>query len=137
MADRCEHVREIREWLRAGYDVIADRYVYSTVAYQGECLKRKHDVEMEDWLWALFRPFALWPDAVVLLDIEPAEGMARVSDRSASRERFEELRFLEAVRARYLAMAERYGFTVLDARLPVDVLVRRTLDAVFQDHSKR
>jgi len=137
MADRCEHVREIRGWLRRGYDVIADRYVYSTIAYQGERLRQKHGAEMEEWLWMLFQPFALWPDAVVLLDIEPAEGLARVSGRRTSRERFEDLRFLEGVRARYLAMAEKHGFIVLDARLPVEALVERLVDALLQDHSKR
>ncbi len=137
MADRCEHVREIRGWLRDGYDVIADRYVYSTIAYQGERLRLKHGVEMEEWLWSLFRPFALWPDVVVLLDIEPAEGLARVSGRRTSREKFEELRFLEGVRARYLAMAEKHGFIVLDSCLSVEVLVEHLLENLLQDHSKR
>lgn len=69
-ADRAQHVATvIRPALRAGIDVVTDRYAGSSLAYQG--YGRGLDVDEVRWLsdWA---SEGLWPDLVILLDI-PAE----------------------------------------------------------------
>ena len=49
--DRMEHIGRIREWLDGGCCVLADRYVYSNIAFQ--CAKLKSDEErlrLKDWI---------------------------------------------------------------------------------------
>jgi dTMP kinase len=89
-ADRVEHVKEIRHALETGKDVISDRYYYSTVAYQAaQGVDRKWLLEMN--------VFALRPDLVLFLDIEPAEA----ERRAGSGEIFEKKDFLRKVRTEY------------------------------------
>ena len=44
--DRMEHISTIIDWLEEGYYVIADRYVYSNIAYQ--CAKLSEEGEKEN-----------------------------------------------------------------------------------------
>lgn len=49
--DRLEHVEKIRQWIAEGAVVLADRYVYSNVAYQ--CAKLSDSVEkqqLKEWI---------------------------------------------------------------------------------------
>jgi dTMP kinase len=91
--DRRAHVAEvIRPALGAGKIVLSDRYYLSTVAYQGArgCDPARILDESE-------AEFPL-PDLVVLLEIEPSAGLARVRARgNAVETRFEHAEFLEAV----------------------------------------
>src|SRR5436305_15310654 len=78
-ADRAQHVAEVIEpALAAGTDVVTDRYVPSSLAYQG--YGRGLDVEQ---LWRLSMEFAgaLHADLVVLLDVLPAVAAARLEGR--------------------------------------------------------
>ncbi len=91
--DRRAHVAEvIRPALDAGKTVLSDRYYLSTVAYQGArgCDPTRILEENE-------AEFPV-PDLVVLLEIEPSVGLARVHARgNAVETRFEHSEFLEAV----------------------------------------
>lgn len=77
-ADRAQHIDQVvRPALAAGRNVVSDRSVYSTLAYQG--YGRELDVELirsiNDWATD-----GLWPDLVVFIDTPPdviAERMAR------------------------------------------------------------
>jgi dTMP kinase len=89
-ADRVEHTLEIRAALDLGRTVISDRYYYSTVAYQSaQGVDRK-------WLMELNK-FALTPDLVVFLDVDPALGAARTK----TNEIFERKEFLGKVNTEY------------------------------------
>jgi dTMP kinase len=123
-ADRAHNVATVvRPALERGEVVIQDRYLDSSVAYQGAgrvlSMAEVRDVS----LWATE---GLLPDVTVLLDLEPAVGRARLD---ASRTRYdrleaEELDFHTRVRDAYLelAAAEPERFLVLDATRPVDEL---------------
>src|SRR5436305_7685779 len=78
-ADRAQHVTEVIDpALTVGRDVVTDRYVPSSLAYQG--FGRGLDVEQ---LWRLSTEFAgaLHADLVVLLDVLPAVAAARLEGR--------------------------------------------------------
>jgi len=89
----------LHEELSRGKFVILDRYVFSTVAYQGGSLgyERARD--------AIKQIGFLHPDVVLLLDISAEGSFARKSAQKTL-DRFEEDRiFLEGVRSRYFQMA--------------------------------
>lgn len=141
-ADRAQHVEEvIRPALARGALVLCDRYVHSTLAYQG--YGRGLPIESLKDL-NRFTTGGLLPDLVLLLDLKPEVGLDRAKSRaqrasgsidtSLIREgtkavdvgwnRFEEqtLDFHSRVREGFLSMAKDSGgqFHVLNADQPAD-----------------
>ena len=120
-ADRAQHVAEtIRPALTAGRDVVCDRYIGSSLAYQG--YGRGLDIEIVRSLSELATG-GLWPDLIILLDMDPALAWNRGASGS---DRFESLDmdFHRRVREGYLelAAADPERWVVLDAdRAPADV----------------
>jgi dTMP kinase len=128
-ADRAQHVDTvIRPALAAGRIVLTDRYVDSTLAYQGAGRGLPDARTITSWATG-----GLLPELTVLLDLDPADGLTRAGARSAP-DRLEsaDLAFHQAVRAGFLALAaeapERYA--VIDAGLGVDEVVRLVRDAI-------
>ncbi len=77
-ADRAQHVAEvIRPKLDAGIDVICDRYIASSIVYQG--VGRNLGTEQVAALSA-FATAELQPDLVILLDVDPDVSSARLGD---------------------------------------------------------
>lgn len=125
VADRAQHVeRVIEPALAAGTHVISDRFVLSTLSYQGAgrgvptaLIRELHRQSCSD----------LWPDLTVIFDIDPAIGLKRSKrrlSRSGSDEsRFEalDLEFHQRVRAGFLGEAKASGrpHAVVDATRPV------------------
>ena len=113
-ADRAHHVDTvIRPALAAGRVVLSDRYIDSTLAYQGA--GRGLDDARVVTSWATG---GLLPHLTVLLDLDPRVGLARAGARATlDRLEADSLAFHEAVRAGFLALAaeapERY--LVIDA----------------------
>ncbi|MDP3968982.1 MAG: dTMP kinase, partial [Nocardioides sp.] len=117
-ADKAEHVDSvIAPALRRGEVVVTDRYVDSTLAYQGAG-RALVDTEVERV--ARWATRDLRPHLTVVLDLDPAEGMARFEGRD--RIEGESLEFHERVRAAFLRMASAKPeyYLVVDARLPAD-----------------
>ncbi len=112
-ADRSAHTEEITRIVSEGRVVIGDRYFASTIAYQSA--KLDGDGTDWDWLVGLNSGFVGVPDATILLDIDPSEGLSRVGSRGEAVSKFETLGFLEQVRENYLRLASEYGFRVVDA----------------------
>lgn len=131
-ADRAHHIATVvRPALERGEVVIQDRYLDSSVAYQGAGRVLDPDEVRDLSLWATE---GLLPHLTVLLDLDPAVGRERLD---ASRTRYdrleaEEADFHERVRAAYLvlAAAEPQRFLVLDATRPVDDLQASIRDRV-------
>jgi dTMP kinase len=116
-ADRAHHVATVvRPALARGAVVISDRYVDSSLAYQGA--GRTLPVQEISWLssWATG---GLKPDLVVLLDVDPGVGLGRVDSRGAGADRLESesQSFHERVRYAFLdlAAADPKRYLVLDA----------------------
>lgn len=121
-ADRAIHTAEIEKILETGKWVICDRYMASTVAYQSASQGGKADTE---WLIQMQKRAVIEPDAVFLLDMDPEESLRRVDSRGEEKSRFEKQDFLKEVRAEYLRLAGRFGYSVIDAS--------KDRDAVFED----
>ena len=113
-ADRAQHVAEtIRPALEAGRHVVCDRYVGSSLAYQG--YGRELDLAVVRTLSDLATE-GLMPDLVILLDMDPEQTLAR---GEISSDRFEalDMDFHRRVRAGYLelAAADPDRWEVIDA----------------------
>ncbi len=129
-AARADHVaRLIRPALEAGKTVLCDRYIHSTLAYQGhgkgvplDMLKQLHAFATGD----------LWPDLVLWLDLSVEAGLSRSTKRAASQDsglpieqRFEALglAYHEKVRAGFAALAADDPRMVrIDATQPADAV---------------
>jgi dTMP kinase len=130
-ADRAHHVASIvRPALAHGSVVVSDRYIDSSLAYQGA--GRTLPVNELTWLSA-WATGGLRPDLVVLLDIEPAAGLRRIAERGgADRLEGESLEFHDRVRFAFLdlASADPRRYLVLDASGSPDDLAHAVLERV-------
>jgi dTMP kinase len=130
-ADRAHHVASVvRPALARGAVVISDRYVDSSLAYQGA--GRTLPVDEVSWLssWATG---GLKPDLVVLLDIDPSVGLRRIDRRGAvDRLESESVSFHERVRYGFLdlAAAEPNRYLVLDANRSPEAVAAAVADRV-------
>jgi len=116
-ADKAEHVETlVLPALARGEVVITDRYVDSTLAYQGagRSLAVAEVEQVARWATGDLRPHL-----TVVLDLEPAAGLGRFEERD--RIEGESLEFHQRVREAFVAMAEDdpEHYLVLDARAPV------------------
>jgi dTMP kinase len=120
-ADRAHHVAEVvQPALARGAVVISDRYVDSSLAYQGAGRELDHDEIAELSRWATD---GLQPTLTVLLDIDPAVGLARATG-APDRIEQESLAFHQAVRQGFLdlAGAEPHRYLVLSASHTADAV---------------
>jgi dTMP kinase len=116
-ADRAEHVRSvIIPALERGAIVVTDRYVDSTLAYQGagRQLPVSEIAELNRWATG-----GLTPQLTILLDLPPLTGLGRRLS-SADRLESEPVEFHQRVRNGFLALAnaEQDRYLVLDASRP-------------------
>lgn len=115
-ADRAHHVETVvRPVLAAGGVVISDRYVDSSLAYQGggRALAAADVRQLSDWATG-----GLMPDLTVVLDLDASIGLARAAGhRSPDRIERESVAFHERVRAGFLelAAADPGRYLVVDA----------------------
>jgi dTMP kinase len=119
-ADRAQHLATVvRPALERGEVVIQDRYLDSSVAYQGAGRVLDADEVRALSLWAAEGAL---PQLTVLLDLDPAAARARLDavDKPFDRLEAERAEFHERVRAAFLQLAasEPDRFLVLDAALP-------------------
>ena len=126
-ADRAHHVATVvRPALRRGEIVLQDRYLDSSVAYQGA--GRVLDAtEIRDLsLWAAEGAL---PDLTILLDLDPAEARTRLdsADKPFDRLEAEQAEFHGRVRDAFLnlAAAEPDRFLVLDAAAAPEVIAEQ------------
>jgi dTMP kinase len=125
-ADRIEHSRDIEKMLKQGKLVISDRYLHSSLAYQGAA-----GVD-SNWI-RIINQKVIKPDLTILLDVDPEISLKRVENRKKTV--FEEGNYLERVREIYLELADKGELEVVNASkktedVHIDVLksVKRILD---------
>ena len=131
-AARAQLVAEqLRPRLAAGETVVLDRFVDSSLAYQGA--GRGLGVE-EIRRLNLFGTGGLLPDRTLLLRIEPEVALARATGRGEAADRLEQEagHFFAAIAAAYdaLAAAEPERFAVIDAAQPPDAVLADCLAAL-------
>jgi len=128
-ADRAEHVTSvISPALDRGAIVITDRYVDSSLAYQGWGRNLSvEEIARFNW-WATG---GRTPDLTILLDMDPLAGLNRRT-RSADRLEAEPAEFHLRVRSGFLALAaaEPARYLVLDAARPQTEITRDIQDRI-------
>ena len=134
IASRRQHlVEKVLPALATGKLVIMDRFIDSSVAYQG--FGRGLDIEAIDWLNE-FATDGLKPDLTLYFDIEVEEGLARIaanSDREINRLDMEGLDLHRKVRQGYLSLLEKDADRIvkIDASLPLDQVIANTQQLLF------
>ncbi len=122
--------------LARGQVVVTDRYVDSTLAYQGagRSLAVAEVEQVARWATGDLRPHL-----TVVLDLEPSAGLGRFEGRD--RIEGESLEFHERVREAFVAMAKADPdhYLVLDARAPVEEIakaIRERLSPLLEQASR-
>ena len=134
IASRRQHlVEKVLPALAAGKLVIMDRFIDSSVAYQG--FGRGLDIDAIDWLNE-FATDGLKPDLTLYFDIEVEEGLARIAancDREVNRLDMESLDLHRKVRQGYLSLLEKEADRIvkIDASLPLDQVIENTQQLLF------
>jgi dTMP kinase len=129
-ADRAQHLAQVvRPALTAGRDVVTDRSVYSSLAYQGWGRGLPVDEVRRVNEWAVGET---WPHLVVLLDADDAVLESRMSGRELDRFEQAGAAFHDRVRAgfRTMADADPEHWVSIDAAGDVDTIETEVRAAV-------
>lgn len=138
-ASRRQHLAEkVEPSLDQGVTVLCDRFLDSSLAYQGYARGLGMDEVLEINLFATKGRF---PDLTFYLDITPEAGLARIASsqsREVNRLDMESLQFHQKVREGYLLIAEMYPerIRIVDAsrsKEQVAAEIRRQLSATLKD----
>ncbi|TDQ02756.1 MULTISPECIES: dTMP kinase [unclassified Leifsonia] len=129
-ADRAHHIATVvRPALSRGDIVVQDRYIDSSVAYQGAGRVLDAQQIRDLSLWAAE---GLLPDLTILLDLDEDTARTRLDSARTRYDRLEAERsdFHARVRAGYLALAEQEPerFLVVDASRPVEEIAAEIRD---------
>ena len=133
-ASRRQHLVE-KVWpaLKEGKIVICDRYLDSSLAYQGGARGLGVDNILNVNLFATENT---WPDLTLLFDIDPEIGLKRISsnsNREVNRLDLEKLEFHNNVRNTFLELAKRYPdrFVIINANQPKEKVAEDTLNVIL------
>lgn len=133
-ASRRQHLVE-KVWpaLKEGKIVICDRYLDSSLAYQGGARGLGVDEVLNINLFATENT---WPDLTLLFDIKPEIGLARINanaDREVNRLDLEKIEFHNKVRDSFLALAKRWPerFVIIDASKSREEVAKDTMEAIL------
>jgi len=122
-ADRIEHYRrEVKPKLMEGFLVVTERYVESSIAYQGAA-----GVPIDFILY--INSLVPKPDLTVILDVDPQIAVERISRRGGG-DKFEDAAFLRRVREIYLRRAAEEGYPVVDASRPPEAVAREVAEII-------
>jgi dTMP kinase len=139
-ADRAQHVAEvIKPALDAGKIVVSDRFIDSSLAYQGIArgLGLDEILGINDW-----GTQGLLPDIVFLLRLDPASGLERAAHGDRDRMEGAGIDFHKEVGDAYLELATRYParFVALNAAVSPSELHQKIVTAFEErapDHLRR
>jgi dTMP kinase len=123
-ADRVDHIEtDVEPLLKQGKIVVCDRYVCSSLAYQGAA-----GLDL-DWMNRVNR-FALKPDLTLFLDVPPEVGLSRLRRKKSV---METAKNLKNVRDVYLNLVQQNRMILLDGNKPVDGVAENVLEAVLKE----
>ena len=121
-ADRAYHIRWLVE--QKPEIVIMDRYYYSTIAYQSVLGLD------EDWILNVNSKFPK-PDITFLLDLNEEEALKRLKFKKDEQFNFEEkLTSLKLVRRKYIELARKYNFIVIDATEAIENITKKSISII-------
>ena len=133
-ASRRQHLVE-KVWpaIKEGKIVVCDRYLDSSLAYQGGARGLGVDNILNVNMFATEGTF---PDLTLLFDIDPELGLARIAanaNREVNRLDLEKIDFHNKVRNTFLELAKRYPdrFIIIDASKSQEEVAKATLDAIL------
>lgn len=119
-ADRVEHYeRIIRKRLERGYYVISDRYVHSSIAYQGGLL---NDPEWVRIINNRVPP----PDLAIYLDVDPKNALKRKKVSGL----FEDISLLKKIRSVYLKLVENGELVMVNAEKSLEEVLEEVTGIV-------
>ncbi|MGC8896551.1 MAG: dTMP kinase [Candidatus Bathyarchaeia archaeon] len=122
-ADRVEHLeREVIPALKTGMVVVSDRYVFSSLAYQGAA-----GLDLE-WIEKV-NGHAIMPDLALFIDVEPEVAIGRVKPRKSVMENLETQR---KVREVYMKFVESGKLVLVDGNKPKADVAKNVLDVVLK-----
>ncbi len=122
-ADRIEHYRrEIQPKIRENFLVITERYIESSIAYQGAA---GVSIEFVKYINSLVPR----PDLTIILDVDPEIAIARIARRGEV-EKYEHVPFLRRVHKIYLRRAAEEGYPVVDASRPPEAVAREVAEII-------
>ena len=122
-ADRLHHWHtEIEPQLQAGVYVISDRYVLSSLVYQGEDCP-------EEWV-AQLNQFAPRPDLTLLIQVSAEAAFQRVKDRGGVEEVYDNLDKQKRLEARYARLGSGQNAVVVDGEQPIEKVTQALCQVV-------
>lgn len=130
-ADRNYHVDcVIKNALEYKNIVILDRFIDSTLAYQGENEDLMNMISKINEMAVGF----FMPDITFLLDLEPALALKRIEEIDKEEDNFEKLNFLTSVRERYklIAYNNKERIKIMDASLKKENLVKFIINDILK-----
>ncbi len=138
-ASRRQHLVE-KVWpaLKEGKIVICDRYIDSSLAYQGGA----RNLGVENVLNInMFATEGTFPDITLLFDIKPEDGLHRIAanaNREVNRLDLEKIEFHKLVRNTFLELAKQYKnrYVIIDASKPLDEVVENTWKEILKKLGK-
>lgn len=132
-ASRRQHLVE-KVWpaLKEGKIVICDRYLDSSLAYQGGARGLGVDNILNINMFATEGTF---PDVTLLFDITPEEGLKRIAanaNREVNRLDLEKIDFHHKVRQTFLELADKYKdrYIIIDASKPLENVVEQAWELI-------
>jgi dTMP kinase len=126
-ADRVEHAESIiRPAIRQGKIVVSDRYVYSSMAYQGAA-----GLDL-NWIWMLNR-WIVKPDLALFIDVPPEIALERIRREKSVMETLDNQR---KVRKVYLKFVEEGSLVRVDGNRSLTEVAAEILNIVLT-HLKR
>ena len=133
-ASRRQHLVE-KVWpaIKEGKIVICDRYLDSSLAYQGGARGLGVDNILNINLFATENT---WPDLTLLFDLDPQIGLNRISsnsNREVNRLDLEKIEFHNKVRNTFLELASRYKnrYVIIDASKSKEEVANQTVEAIL------
>lgn len=139
-ASRRQHLIE-KVWpaLKEGKLVLCDRYLDSSLAYQGGA----RGIGIENVLEVnMFATEGTYPDLTLLFDIKPEDGLDRINknkDREVNRLDLEKMEFHQKVRENFLFLANKYKdrFVIIDASKSVEEVRTNALNVILERLNNR
>lgn len=124
-ADRIILSEKIKKLLKKGYLVISDRCLWSSFVYQSIDIG-------EDWVEEVNK-YALKPDITILLDVDVDVAMKRCEKK----EIFENSSYLNKARRKYLQLAKKHNFIIIDANNDIKTVHNEILKVIAAKIQKK